>query len=148
MSSPVRVRRVNWIVVALLLIVAAIFGLILTAGESPTTATVVFMNALGKGDVKTLADRSYFNPERSRDDIIKDWTKSIELGKYYRFIWKVDSDTRPTPDRATVKMTVMRDVDKGNAYDEPFSLDLIRQNGKWLVDVRSISRQLYPALPR
>lgn len=148
MSSTGRVRRVNWIIVALLLVVGAILIVILTSGESPSTAAVSFMRALGKGDVKALADRSYFNPERSRDDIEKDWQKTIDLGKYYRFIWRVDSDTRPTPDRATVKMTVMRDVDKGSAYDEPFSLDLIRQNGKWLVDVRSISRQLYPFLPR
>ena len=148
MDRPVRARRVNWIVVALVLIAASIVGLVATAGESPTTATVLFMNALSKGDAKALTERSYFNPERSRQEIEKDWAKTVDFGKYYMFIWKVESDTRPTPDRATVKMTVMRDVDKGSAYDENFSLDLIRVNGKWLVDVRSINRQLYPALPR
>lgn len=133
---------------SLLLVVASIIAIIATAGESPTTAAAIFMSAMSKGDIKTLTERSYFNPHREPAEVEKDWKKTINLGKYYAFIWKVDSDARPTPDRATVKMTVMRDVNKGNSYEEQFSLDMIKVNGKWLVDVRSISRQLYPGLPR
>lgn len=140
--------RVNWIVVTLLAIVLVLAALMVFSGESATSAAARFMTALSKGDVDGLADMSYFNPPRDRESVKKAWNRTLEIGKHYRFVWMIKSSKSPAPGRSSVTMEVTRDADKGTAYAENFSLDLIQQDGKWKVDTRSISRELYPALPR
>ena len=140
--------RGNWILVSLIAVVLGIVGLFVFSGESPLTASHKFLTALGKGDAETLTDMSYFEPARPRAEVLKDWKKTLESSKYYRFAWMLKSSTNPAPGRASVKMEFTRDFDQGSAYSENFSLDLIQQNGKWVVDVRSLSRELYPDLPR
>ncbi len=140
--------RVNWILILIGALLLTVVGIVATSGESPSVVATKFMVALGKGDTETLTNLSYFNPKISKDEVKKKWERTVLIGKHYRYLWKVNSDVRPTPDRATVRMTLMRNLDSGSAYDENFSLDLLRENGQWLVDVRSISRDMYPALPR
>lgn len=140
--------RGNWIVISLVVVAAVIFSVFLFSGESPSVASERFMEALAKGDAEALTDMSYFSPERPRDKVLSDWKKTLEISKYYRFAWITKSSSSPAPGRASVKMEFTRDADKGSAYSEGFSLDLVQKNGKWLVDVKSLSRELYPALPR
>ncbi|MBS1723778.1 MAG: hypothetical protein JSS66_12600 [Armatimonadetes bacterium] len=143
-----RAGRGNWILISLICLVLAIIGIVALAGESPSNVGNRFMRALARADVDTLVDLSYFNPPLSKDEIRKEWTKTLDISKYYRFVYQIKGNVRPTPDRATVSMMVMRNVERGMAYEENFSLDMVQVDGKWKVDVRSISREMYPALPR
>lgn len=140
--------RGNWLLISVVAVLAAIGVVIATAGETPTTATARFMTALAKGDAQTLTDMSYFNPPRSREQVLEAWKKTLQYGKFYVFSWRVTEDTRPSPGHAKVGLQVAKDANSQMAYEEPFSVDLVQQNGKWLVDVRSISRPMYPSLPR
>jgi len=140
--------RANWLLIALCVAAAAIVGLVFFSGESPLTASNRFMLALADGDAQELADMSFFTPDRPRDQKVADWEKTIDRGKYYRFTWRVTTEQRPSDDRATVKMLLARNFFSGQAYEEDFSLDLVKVNGKWLVDVRGMNRSLYPALPK
>lgn len=143
-----RAGRVNWIVVSLVAIVVVLAALFVLSGEAATSAAARFMTALSRGDAKTLAQMSYFNPKREESEIQAAWEKTLSIGKHYRFVWMIKAGKSPAPGRSSVTMEVTRDADKGTAYAENFSLDMLQVDGKWKVDIRSISRELYPALPR
>lgn len=143
-----RSGRVNWIVVSLVAIVVVLGALFVFSGEAATSAAARFMTALSRGDAKTLAQMSYFNPPREEGDVQRAWERTLNIGRHYRFVWMIKASKSPAPGRSSVTMEVTRDADKGTAYAENFSLDLIQVDGKWKVDIRSISRALYPALPR
>jgi hypothetical protein len=140
--------RVNWIVLAVLVLAALIVTLALFGGEAPTTAANRFLLALGKGDVKTLADMSYFSPERPRQQVEADWRKTLTYARHFVFAWRVKSDRRPTPDRAIVALSFVKDAHKSGSYEENFILDMVKVGGKWKVDVQAINREMFPALPR
>lgn len=140
--------RVNWMIVVLSAIALAILGLLAFSGDSPNSVAGKFMKALGQGDVKTLADLSYYSPEQDRSQTEAEWSKTVKLGKHYVFAWRIVGDTRPAPDRSLVRIAVTKDVSAESSYEENFSLSMFKVGGKWLVDVRAMSRDMYPALPR
>lgn len=140
--------RGNWILISLVSITLVIVGLVAFSGESATAASDRFLVALAKGDAETLTDMSYFTPERPREEVLKEWKKTLDIARYYRFAWMTKSSSSPGPGRAAVKLEFTRDATQGSAYSEGFSIDLVQVKGKWLVDVRSLSREMYPALPR
>ena len=140
--------RVNWMIVLLTAVAVAIFGLLATSGDTANSAAGKFLRALGKGDVTTLADLSYFSPEQGRSQTEADWSRTVKLGKHYIFAWRIVGDTRPAPDRSLVRIAVTKDVSSESSYEENFSLSMVKVKGKWLVDVRAMSRDMYPALPR
>ena len=140
--------RGNWILMTLLAIALGIFGTFTFMGESASTAAQRFLVALATADSNTLADMSYFNPPKPRDEVKKEWEKSLEVGKFYRFVWVIKAQSSPVPGRASVQLMFTKDADKGNAYEENFSLDMLKDEGKWKVDVRGLSREMFPAMPR
>ena len=140
--------RGNWIIVALVAIVLAIAALVVFAGETPTAAAKKFMRALSRQDAEALADMSFYDPPRPREEVVASWKRTLKLSEHYIFAWQIKNSKSPVKGRATVSMDFIRDASKGTSYPEIFPLDLIQKDGKWMVDVRALSREMYPALPR
>jgi hypothetical protein len=116
--------------------------------ESLNTVASRFMSALATGDVNTLSENSYLGTE-SKDEIHKQWDYAVnDVAKYYRFTWRITGSMQQSEDSGAVRLSVAKNADGPGAYEENFALPVIKVNGKWLVDVRNISRDMYPALPR
>lgn len=131
--------------------VAAVFAIVALAtlsGETSSVAARRFMRALSNGDAKTLTEMSYFEPDRQKEEVLKSWERTLEVGRFYRFTWNIKNSKSPASGRSTVSMDFTRDADNPNSYGETFSLDMIQKNGKWMVDVKALSRDMFPALPR
>jgi len=140
--------RVHWLLLATGAAIVVLAALAALSAESPEGAAQAFMVALAKGDATTLADRSYFKPPRERAAKIESWKKTLDRAEYFRFVWRFKGFTVLPNDRATVSMEFVRDAGTKWAYEENFSLDLVKEGGRWKVDVLGLSREMYPALPR
>ena len=104
------------------------------------------MDALVRGDVNRLVDLSYTTGE-SKEQLQKEWEFATQqAGKHYNFGWKITSTTEQG-DVGTVNLSVQRNLGPGS-YDENYSLPMKKVDGKWLVDVGGISREMFPALPK
>ncbi len=63
-------------------------------------------------------------------------------------LYSIRSERIVDSNDAAVSLSVWRNYFSGISYDEKFELPMIKQEGKWLVDVRGINREMFPALPR
>lgn len=143
-----RAGRANWLVVGGLAGLVVVTVLFAFSGESPEVATVRFMNALAKGDVDTLTAMSYTAGE-SKDAMKKEWEYAVKVaGPYYQFSYSIVSSVSPDSNSATVRMKVYRNINRGSSFEEKFELPLVKRDGQWKVDIRSLDRRLYPQLPR
>lgn len=108
------------------------------------------MTALAKGDVDTLTKMTYLGANTSEDQIRKEWNFACNTaGKHYVFMWRITSSMEQDPGKVgSVQMQVTRNANTPGSYEEGFQLPMLKVNGQWKVDVRGISRQMYPALPR
>lgn len=148
MMSMNRSGRASWVLIAGLVGVGLVIAILFLGGESPTAAAGKFMTALSKGDVRTLTDLSYLSGE-NKDQIERQWDYAVNVaGPYYRFKYSIRSERIVDSNDAAVSLSVWRNYFSGISYDEKFELPMIKQEGKWLVDVRGINREMFPALPR
>lgn len=143
-----RRARANWLVVASLVGLVALGVLFVAAREGASTVAARFMDALARQDAATLTQLSYMDGV-SAQELRSQWDYAVNVaGKYYRFNWEIRGETQTGPDSAAVRMGFWRNYGSPGSYDENFQLNLIRIRGTWKVDVRSISREMYPGLPR
>lgn len=143
-----RSGKVHWMVLVGLVGILAIAFLLLFSKESASVAAQRFMMALAKGDVETLTKMSSM-PGRTEEDIRKQWEFATkEAGPYYRFVWQINRSNDSGPNTSAVVMDVLRNATDAQSYQEKYELPMIKENGVWKVEVSSISRGLYPALPR
>jgi hypothetical protein len=125
--------------------IAMIVMVLAFSRESLDSIGARFMSALAKGDAKELAKLTYISGAEPAE-IEKMWEESVNgLGKHYRFVWKVNGSTQASPTSGSVRLGVDRNPPN---YEENFQLPMIQVDGKWLVDVRGISRQMYPLMPK
>lgn len=135
------------------------FGVLLIVGlsflglDSPTSAAARFMGALARGDYKTVAATSEIvkrpneDLEAARKRLEEEWKFAIETaGKHYRFRYRLMGQI-VTGEKAAVNMQVWKNYSP-NAYEENFDLPMVKDEGKWKVAVRGMSRKWYPAVPR
>jgi len=140
--------RVNIVVVGAIVAIAMIATVLLFSRQSVTEVASRFMSGLATGDVETLTKLTYLS-EVPEDEVRKKWDFAVnEAGKYYRFRWQVLSAKENDDKTAAVRMYVWRNADSPASYEENFQLPLIKVDGQWKVDVRAISRDMYPGLPR
>lgn len=142
-----RSGRASLVIVITVALVAAVIGLFLLAGESPTGVTGKFLTALAKGDSKTLASLSFMDG-LSEAEIEKKWQQTHAMSKYWTFAFKMQGSNEQDANSATVRLEWMKNAMNPNSYGEKFEVPLIKVDGKWKVDVRGISRDMYPSLPR
>ena len=136
------------LVVVGVICILLLIPLFIITNKGPETTAADFMSALGKGDVDKLAELSLIG----NDDLAKrkqDWQQSIAFGKHYYFTWQITDIVQNTPDTAAVRLMLRRNLQLAMGTDEmPYELPMKKVNGKWLIDVGSMDRDIYPALPR
>lgn len=143
-----RAGRAHILTILAIVFVVVLVGIFAsTAGRaSETTAAKQFLSALAIGDAGKLASLSYMNDldEAGRK---ASWEKTLEYTKYYRFSWRIERSHTSSPNEGIVRIGMRRNAATAG-YDEFFELPMVMRDGKWLVDVYGISREMYPALPR
>ena len=139
-----RAGKVHFLVVAGIVGIIVVVALLFSGQQSPMTAADEFMRALAKGDIDKLVAMSYTS--QPKDKLREDWDFAVnKAGKYYQFMYKLKYMKQNDPNNAVVAM----DLEKRSVgYAENFQLSMIKDGGEWKVDVRSISRNMVPALPR
>jgi hypothetical protein len=135
------------VIFAVAVVVVGLLFLVLASSGTSTAVADDFLVALAKGDAKTLADLGYMEGT-TPDQAQKMWEKTLARAKYYRFAWRVKNTVQASPTNASVQMDVVRNVDTPGSFPDAYELPMVKIDGKWKVDVRGISRQMYPALPR
>jgi len=143
-----RSGRVSLVGLFGLIVVIVAVGILFFGRESLTTVGGRFMGALAKGDVDTLTKMTYLG-NKSQEDIRKQWDFACnKAAKYYNFRWKIVAAGQADEKSGSVRMQVVRSADNPSSYEENFQLPLIKVGDEWKVDVKGISREMYPALPR
>lgn len=118
--------------------------LLLIGQESMATVGARFMSALARGDAQTLAANSYVEGKTS-DELLKEWQHTVDVTKHVRFRWNMLGSDQTGPETGSVRLEVERNM---QGYGDKFQLPLRRVGDKWKVEVRGISREMYPFLPR
>ena len=142
-----RSGRTSIVVIAAVAIVAAVVLLFLMAGDSPSAAANRFLVALAKGDTKAIAENSYMEGLQT-PEIEKAWQDTYDVSKYWVFAYHIQETEEQDPNNATVRLAWVKGADSQAAYEEKYELPMVKRDGKWKVDVRGISREMYPSLPR
>ena len=145
-----RSGKVHWLTVAGIASGIGIAALLIITPPGPSTAAAQFMEALAKGDTKALTELT-LPKGKSKEQVQQDWEFTTQkASKYYRFVYQLKDSSTPSPNLGSVKLDVVRNAGMPTSlnYEEHFELGLEKVDGKWLVDVQSISREMYPFLPR
>jgi len=134
-----------WLGVAMALILVAIF--VFAGRGSPTSTAQEFMEALARGDTAKLTDLTYIR-NGDKEAMRKGYDFAThEAGQNYSFLWRVKDEHQADANDASVQLSVIRNARGMASFEENFEIPLVRQDGKWLVDVGGINDLLYPALP-
>lgn len=142
-----RSGRTSIIVIITVTLVAAVIGLFLLAGESPTGVGTKFLTALANGNEKQLAELSHMDG-LTQAQIEEKWKGTYETSKYWLFAYRVLGTTKQDANTATIRLDWIKNAANPGSYEEKFELPMVLIDGKWKVDVRAISREMYPGLPR
>ncbi len=106
------------------------------------------MDALDAGDVDTLTQMSYLDKD-TEAQMREKWEFAVNTaGKYYKFRYEITAARQISEDTAQVTMQLIKDAINPSAYPEKSELPLVKVGDKWKVDVKGMSRDIYPALPR
>ena len=147
MKKAGRVSLLTLIVIVAVLVGSAIV-LLLIVPDSPESAAKQFMSALATGNVDKLVSLSDLGDE-SPDQARKQWDFSVNTaGKYYQFVYSVNSSSESDPTDASVKILMLRNPDKPGSFQETFDIPMVKKGDHWKVDVRAMNRTIYPALPQ
>jgi hypothetical protein len=142
-----RSGRASLVVVVTLALVAAVVVLFLFAGESPTGVAGKFLVALAKGNTKELAELSYMEG-LTEAQIEQKWKQTHAAAKFWPFAFQLKEANMLDDSNATVRLDWVKNTSSPSAFGEKYELPMVKRDGKWKVDVRGISRDMYPALPR
>lgn len=143
-----RSGKLHWMMAVGLLGVIVIVGLLFFKREGPETVASKFLTALTTRDAAKLTELSYY-PGSSKEELRKQWDFATQVaGRDYQFVWKIKFAKMADENTATVALEFTRDAVNPMSYGENFQLPMVREDGQWLVDVRSLSKVMYPALPR
>jgi len=148
MRSMKQSGRISLLALGSLFCVIVVSALLLFSRESPSAAGDRFMAALINHDVDGLTKMSMMKGA-SEDDIRKQWDFSVNTAeKYYRFAYRIAGAAQSSDTTASVKVFVAKDADHPGAYEELMEVPLVKVNDEWKVDVRALSRDFFPCLPR
>lgn len=153
MNSNRQSGKINILALASIAIVGMIAASLVFAKEDPASVGVQFMDALSKQNVDKLTELSYIDKtdpasvEEEKKRLREQWDFCVnKAGKHYMFLWNVTGATTTSTGQASV--VVMMNKGGPNGYDEKYQLPMEKANDKWKVDVRSMSKTMFPALPQ
>lgn len=144
-----RPGKANLIVVLGILCAVLLLGAVflLQGQDSPAGAVNRFLTAIGNADVDGILANSTFGGEP--DDVVrKKWEATLHRTEYFRFSWRIKRTVLPTDDEAVVGVEVFKNFGLPNVTQETVQVEVTKENGGWKVDAKSLSRDLFPALPR
>jgi len=148
MRSMKQSGRISPVALGSLFCVLCVVVLMLFSRESAASAGARFMEALQHHDVDTLTQMTKMDGA-SEADIHKQWDFAVNNAeKYYAFGYKVEGASQSGKDNASVKISMIRDIDHPGSYEEQTELPMVKVNGDWKVDVRATSRDFFNCLPR
>jgi hypothetical protein len=140
--------RASLLSIVAIVCVFLIGAMLLMGRESLSSIGGRFMEALQKGDVDTLTKMSYLD-NTSEDQMRKEWQFATQTaGKYYAFLWSISATHETDPRTGSVQLSIVRNFTNPGSYPENFQLPLVKVGDDWKVDVKGISRDMYPGLPR
>lgn len=141
-----RSGRVNIILVLGLASIVVLIGLLFFTKSSPTTAVGNFFTALAKADIDKLVDLSYYPEDKAK--LRSQWEFATkEAAPHFRFTWRIAGAKEIDSTHASVNVQWTKNLFNGG-YEERYEVPCVKVNGEWKVDVVSIARDMYPALPR
>lgn len=138
--------KTHWMIPAGVLAMAGVVALVMFAGESPQTTAAAFMSALADGDSKQLAELTFVKG-KDKTTLESEWKVATERSKFYAFAWKTGSIVTQAKDQVGVRMKVIR-LDSVSPYEENYQLNVVKVDGKWKVLPNTLSREMYPYMPR
>lgn len=143
-----RYGRVNLLAIFCVVALIVFVGVVFASKESLSSIGGRFMTALTKGDVDTLTKMTYLGTE-SPEQIRKKWDEAVNVaGRYYNFTYKVTAADTADANTGSVRLSIVRNANQPGSYEENFALPMIKVGDEWKVDVRSISHEMYPDIPR
>ena len=152
MKSKRQSGRISLLGLGGIAIVVMVVASLFLAKEDPTATGGQFMDALARHDVDKLTELTLIDSadpqhiEADKKHLHDEWDFCVNVaGEHYPFIWKVTNSNTAADGHASVTLEITKITN--NSYPEKFELPLEKVNGKWLVDVRGISRLMFPALP-
>jgi hypothetical protein len=142
-----RKGRVSWLALFCIFAALVFVAVVFASKESLSSVGGRFMTALAKGDVDTLTKMTYLGTE-SQEDIRSQWDFAVNhAGKYYNFFYHVTGAGMADEKSGAVHLSVTRNADQPGSFEENYQLPMVKVGDEWKVDVKSISREMYPALP-
>ncbi len=83
------------------------------------------------------------------EQIRKKWDFTLnQAEKYYVFFYHIEGGSQSSDTTGSVKVRMIHDADKPGSYDELCELPMVKVKDAWKVDVRGMSRDFMPGLPR
>lgn len=142
-----RAGKAHWLMIAGLASVLVLLGLVIFGRDSAGETAAEFMTALGSGNAEKLTDLTFLGTG-TKEEMRAKWEFATKrAAPYYRFTWRITNVAESGPNDANVTLQVMRNA-SASSYEEKFQLPLVKVKDEWKVDVRSVSSQMYPGLPR
>ncbi|MBL8048788.1 MAG: hypothetical protein JNJ45_08905 [Chthonomonas sp.] len=143
-----RAGRIHWLTITSTIATLAVVGILFMGKETPEQACQRFLVALAKQDVPALTDLTYMEDAKP-EEISAAWKKTVTVSApYFRFAWKFKRSSQPEPNRASVDLSWVKNADSPSAYEENYGIPMEKVDGRWKVDVRAITADFYPGLPR
>lgn len=139
--------RLNIVAILGLVGLGAIGVLLALGGVSPEAAAEEFMQALAKKDVNRLVELTYL--ESPREPLKDQWDDCVNRkAKNFVFMWSWIRSRRSDDDKIVMQVTLTEFTGPVGSEKDPISLALVQKDGRWKVDLASITRSFFPGLPR
>lgn len=153
MNSMRQSGKINLLTLAFVAIIGMIVASLFFAKEDPQAVGGQFMDALARHDADKLTELSYTGKtdpgaiEAEKKRLRSDWDFCVNTaGKHFPFFWRITNSVTADDTHASVTVQVSKGGPQG--YEEKYELPLIKEGGKWVVEAGSVSRTMFPALPR
>lgn len=139
--------RLDALLVFLAVVVLGGLAIYVLQQQTPEEAAEEFLQALAKKDIDKLLQVSYL--ENPSLPLREQWDFCLnQAAKNYIFIWNYTGSQRIDEEHASVKVEFMVFHGLEPSYEEPIEIPLVMRDGKWKVDLNSLSRKFFPALPK
>lgn len=144
-----RAGRVSPLVILGVLGLIGMLGIVVftRGGTTPAQRVYEFFAALDRGDVDTLVKTSVFG-DATPEEMRAKWAKTVERTENYIFIMQIKETNFATAEEATVAVEMFQNAGNPNVGSKRFQIPLVKTGGEWKVDAKSLTRSVYPALPR
>lgn len=143
--------RISLIALLGLLGLAFLFAYVVFFGfgsRSPEQAMSEFMTALAERDIERLMEVTVI--DRPYKPLREQWDFCLNVAaRGLPFAWRTGDARQLSENRAYVEVFMIEfSVGGAKESDEPYRIPLVRDGGRWKVDLAGVPRDFFPGLPR